>query len=321
VTPIDRTRPFLPEGLTPLAHTAIYGDLTARQRCRYNQLHAVYINEQILFFEKTLAASILTAALRDDPPAPLARSLSTFLADEARHSEMFRAFNRAAEPDRYGARDGYFVRIPPAAERVLRAAGGRPRMLPLFVWLMLLLEERAVHYAREIVRARATLAPAFVALHRRHLADEVHHVRWDQALLDHLWPRAPRLVRRANARLFRWLVGEFFNVPKRASLRVVDELARELPELGPRVPEMRRQMTALAGEVAYHRSLYARHIVPRSFARFDAAPELHAMRRVLAAYEPWPVPVKEPPCAPDLARRVSPPPGGWGGDGGGGGPE
>jgi hypothetical protein len=287
VTAIDRSRPFLPEPLTPLAHTASYRELTDAQRRRYNQLHAVYINEQILFFEKTLAASILTAALRDEPPAPLARSLRAFLADEARHGEMFRAFNRECEPDRYGERDFFFIRISTLATRVLWVAGGRPRMLPLFVWLMLLLEERAVHHAREIIRARATLAPAFVALHRRHLADEVHHVRWDGELLDRLWPAASPLVRRANGHLFRWLVGEFFNAPKRASLRVVDELVREHPELGSRKAAMRRQVAALAGDGAYHRSLYARHIVPRSFARFDGAPELHAMRHVLPGYEPW----------------------------------
>src|SRR5262249_53379540 len=141
---------------------------------------------------------------------------------------------------------------------------------------------------REIIRARATLAPEFVALHRRHLADEVHHVRWDGELLDRLWPATSPLVRRANARLFRWLVGEFFNAPKRTSLRVVDGLVAEPPELGPRRAAMRRQMAALAGDAAYHRSLYAPHIVPRSFARFDGAPELHAMRRVLAGYEPAP---------------------------------
>jgi hypothetical protein len=285
---VDTTRPFLPEGLTPLAHTPSYGALTAGQRRRYNQLHAVYINEQILFFEKTLAASVLTAALRDGPPAALAESLRGFLADEARHTAMFRAFNRAAEPARYGAGDFHFVRISPLVTRALRAAGGHPRALPLFVWLMLLLEERAVHHAREIVRARAGLAPEFVALHRRHLADEVHHVRWDGELLDRLWPSTSRLVRRLNARVFRWLVGEFFNAPKRASLRVVDALVAEHPELAPRRATMRRELRALAGAVGYHRSLYARDIVPRSFARFDAAPELHAMRGVLPGYDPWP---------------------------------
>src|SRR5262245_28918045 len=252
MTEIDRSRHFLPEPLTPLAHTAVYGELTDAQRRRYNQLHAVYINDQIPFFEQTLAASILTAALRDEPPAPLARSLRAFLADEARHGEMFRAFNRAFEPDRYGERDFFFIRISPLATRLLRLAGGYPRTLPLFVWLMLLLGERAVHHAREIIRARATLAPEFVALHRRHLTDEVHHVRWDGELLDRLWPAASPLMRRANGWLFRWLVGEFFNAPKRASLRVVDELVAEHPELGARRGAMRRQLAALAGDAAYH---------------------------------------------------------------------
>lgn len=47
---IASERPFLPEGLTPLAHTAAYAMLTAQQRLRYNQLHGLYVNEQILLF-------------------------------------------------------------------------------------------------------------------------------------------------------------------------------------------------------------------------------------------------------------------------------
>jgi para-aminobenzoate N-oxygenase AurF len=283
---IDRSRPFLPERLTPLAHTAAYRDLDADQRRRYNQLHAVYINEQILFFETVLAPPILGAALRDRPPAPLADSLVAFLADEAAHARMFRAFNRRCAPELYDRGHFHFVRIAPAAAAVIRAAARHPRALPLFLWLMLVMEERAVHHAREILRERTELAPAFVALHRKHLVDEVRHVQWDQALLDWLWTAASPRRRRINGLLFRWLLGEFFNVPKRAGLRVIARLVDEFPALASRLPELTRQTRALAGDPDYHRSLYSRRIVPRSFARFDAAPELHGLSHVLLGYEP-----------------------------------
>ncbi len=287
---IDGTKPFIPEPLTPLWHTPIHATLTERERLRYNQLHAVYANEQILFFEKTLAKNILTAILREALPDPLATSLRTFLDDEAAHTRMFRRLNRRSAPDLYTNGDFYFVRVSAPARGLLGAASRHPHTLPLFLWLMLLLEERAIHYARQILRARAMLEPHFVAVHQRHLQDEIHHIRWDQAMLDLVWRTAPPRRRKVNALLFRWMVGEFFNAPKRAGVRVVEELARQCPELGARLPEMRRQLRALARRPTFHRSLYSRTVVPRTFAGFDAWPELHGLRRVLPGYEPWPPP-------------------------------
>ena len=44
-------------------------------------------------------------------------------------------------------------------------------------------------------------------------------------------PQVPEeILRRLNAELFRWMVGEFFNTPKRGGLRVVSHLVREVPE-------------------------------------------------------------------------------------------
>ena len=74
------------------------------------------------------------------------------------------------------------------------------------------------------------------------------------------------------------MLGEFFSTPKRAQLRVVDELVREFPELRKRRPEMRRQVLALSADDEYRTSLYSREIVPRTFARFDATPELRALK-------------------------------------------
>jgi len=124
----------------------------------------------------------------------------------------------------------------------------------------------------------------FVEAHRRHLADEAKHVQWDEELLDALWRRAHPLLRGLNAKLFAWMLEEFFGAPKRAQLRVLDELVRELPELRGRLPEMRSQVLALSRDEAYRKTLYSREIVPRTFARFDDCPEFRALS--LCGYQP-----------------------------------
>src|SRR6266498_3181273 len=217
---IDGTRPFVPEALTPLSHAPVYHRLTPPQRLRYNQLHGLYVNEQILFFEEALAEQVLGALLRLELPAGLDRSLRRFREDERAHSVMFREVNRACAPDLYARGDFHFIKVPSGGWRALGAIGRRPTWFPMLIWLMLMLEERALHYGREI-RRDAAHDPRFAATHARHLRDEARHVHWDQEVLDWLWPLTARPLRRMNAMLFTWLVGEFFSVPRRGALAVV----------------------------------------------------------------------------------------------------
>ena len=283
---IESDRPFLPEAQTPLFHTSVYARLDPAQRLRYNQLHGLYANEQILFFEQALAEDVLGALVRQPLPDHLGESLRRFRDDEAAHSIMFREVNQACAPELYARGDFHFIRVPVGAWHALRAIGRRPIRFPLLVWLMLIQEERAIHHGREILRSAPTLEPRLVATHARHLRDEVHHVRWDQEILDWLWPRTSPALRRINAALFRWLVGEFFNVPRRGSVAVVRELARQCPELLTELPNMVGAIQGLAASADYHAWVYSRRIVPHTFRRFDRWPEFTGMRRVLRAYAP-----------------------------------
>ena len=155
-----------------------------------------------------------------------------------------------------------------------------PRLFPMFLWLMLLQEERSLFYSRRVIAQREELEPHFVKTHRTHLADEVGHVRWDEELIEALWQRANPFLRNVNARLFGWMLGEFFNAPKRAQLNVVHELAREFPVLSEVEPEMQRQLLALSEDGCYQMSLYSREIVPRTFARFDESAELQSLELI-----------------------------------------
>lgn len=281
---VDPGRFFIPAELTPLFHTACYPELTEPQRLRYNQLHALYFNEQIMFFETALGRPILSALLRETWPDRFAEGLRQFQAEELQHTEMFRRLNRRGAPHLYEIGDLHFVKIPAFWTAVMRWAVDHPVSLPLFLWLMLLQEERSLYYSRIYLRHQASIEPLFVETHRLHLVDEAKHVRWDEELLDELWLRAHPLLRTFNARLFAWMLEEFFGTPKRAQLRVVEELAREIPELRGRLPEMRRQLLALSRDESYRKTLYSREIVPRTFARFDESPELRALS--LCGYVP-----------------------------------
>ena len=249
-------------------------------------LHALYCHEQIAFFEVSLAANVLGALLREPETRGLADALRDFIAEEKRHTEMFRAVNRLAAPDLYAAGDAHFLRLPAAARAALDFVSRRPRIFPLLLWLMLLQEERALYFGGEFLRNAEALDPLFVETQRRHLADEAGHARCDAELLDRLWPRTHATLRALNARLLGWLVGEFFGPPKRASWRVFEQLAREFPDVRPLLPQLRREMLALRGDAAWLDTLYSRRTVPRTFARFDACPEFASLAGVLPGYAP-----------------------------------
>src|SRR5687767_7362121 len=84
--PIDRTLPFIPKQFTPLYYTPLYGDLNEPERLRYNQLQACYFNEQITFFETSLARNVLGAFLNKPISSKLKKGLLQFIAEEERHS-------------------------------------------------------------------------------------------------------------------------------------------------------------------------------------------------------------------------------------------
>lgn len=274
---VDNGKRFIPEEFTPLSYTQSYRELTKEQRLRYNQLQALYFNEQIIFFEQAIGRKVLEALLCDSWPRRVERGMREFLEEEREHTEMFRRLNQRCAPQFYAASDFYFIEPPRAWMTILNRAARHPRFFTMFLWLMLVQEERSLFYSKRFIAQRGRLEPHFAETHRVHLADEVGHVRWDEELIEALWRGTNPLLRKMNARLFAWMLGEFFNAPKRAQLRVVHQLALEFPDLRVREAEMQRQLLDLSHDAQYQASLYSREIVPRAYSWFDKWPEFRAL--------------------------------------------
>lgn len=283
---IDFSRWFMPEELTPFYFTPAYATLTEAQRLRYNQLNALYFNEQTMFFEKSLARNFLGYFLEQPLPEDLKAGLRQFLAEEEQHTAMFKKLNRQCAPEIYTRRDFYFIQVPTVAAKILDAISKRPHWFPFVLWFAQLQEERALFFGRTFMNAADGLEPHFVAAQRKHLADEIGHVRWDEKLLEWVWPETGAWLRNINVRLLAWMMKEYFTKPKRAALRVVAALANEFPQLQSRLPEYCRQLRALENDPVFCRSLYSRANVPMTFKRFDAWPEFKSLVRAMPGYIP-----------------------------------
>lgn len=283
---IDLSRPFMPAELTPLFFTPGYATLSDTQRLRYNQLNALYFNEQIMFFEISLARNVLGYFLSRSLPGALKEGLLQFLAEEQQHTEMFRQLNRRCAPAFYGKQDFYFIRVPPLAGAVLDTISKRPQWFPFLLWLMHLQEERAVFFGKTFLKYADSLEPHFIAVQRKHLADEIGHVRWDEALLDWVWPNVGAILRKFNVQLFSRMLKQYFTAPKYTAPRILSVLVKEFPELEPRYPQFCRQLRALGNDTFYRRSLYCADNASMTFKRFDAWPEFRSMIGVMPGYVP-----------------------------------
>jgi hypothetical protein len=272
--------------LTTFYFTPAYATLTEAQRLRYNQLNALYFNEQTMFFEKTLARNVLGYFLAQQLPGDLKAGLQQFLTEEEQHTAMFQRLNRQCAPEIYAQQDFYFIQVPPIAAKILDAISKRPQWFPFFLWLMHLQEERAMFFGRTFLKSADSLEPQFVAVQRKHLADEIGHVRWDEALLDWVWPKTSSPLRRLNVRIFAWMIKEYFTTPKRTAMRIMAALIKEFPSLQSQYPEFCRQLRALGNDPTYRYSLYCPENVPMTFKRFDAHPEFNSLIKIMPGYIP-----------------------------------
>ena len=281
--------PFYPAEHTVLYFTSVWQKLSPAQQLRYTQLYGLYVNEQTEFFEESLARTVLPALYQNPSRIgkKLAESLKEFEADERRHTDWFRQLNHQIDPDLFSLAPNtyHFIKIPRWQTKLTEILSRQPWLLPCWVWVMLIQEERSIFISQSCIDPRAGIEPHFVELHRKHLADEVHHVRWDIELIDVIWRKRSPAIRSANAGLFKWMMAEFFTAPKRAARAVVNQLVKEHAELSAIHGTFLKELDELRHDRAYHASLYDRKKLPRTFELFDRSPEFARLGDILLAYD------------------------------------
>jgi hypothetical protein len=289
-TPIDRSRWFFCETLTPLYYTRTYATLTTEQRRRYNQLTGMLSNELILrletgFLDAALGAVVQRGSRSDSDE--LIEAVWRFREDERRHADRWQRLNLLSEPGWYQAGHERFVRVPAALDAAARALARHPFACPVVFWIQLVQEERSIEISRRCLRmSRDVIEPRYAAVYREHLRDEVRHVQLDCHLIERFHASQSLAIRRVTAALFRWVVANMFLKPSRSAVHVVQALVAEYPELRPRLPAMIRELRALTSDAEYQEMMYSRRTTPITFALFDTFAEFHSMSQVLRAYTP-----------------------------------
>ncbi len=267
---------FMPPELTPLFYTAVFAELSEEARLTYNHLHGLYFHEQIIFFEQAIICPALAAVRKICPDPGLRSDIDEFIAEENRHSARFHQVLGQVALEMYAKSPRYFIRNSSMEIAGLNWAVTHPRLFPMFLWLILILEERAMHCSRVFLAHEQNVAAPFFQVQRQHLADEVDHVRWDEQVIESIWPSLPLWLRRLNVRMMDGMLREFIVAPKRAAVRVLDELASRHPDLQPLLPRLKTELRELGQTRAFQQSIFCPPVTPRSerlmanYAEFDS---------------------------------------------------
>jgi len=290
-SPIDRSRWFVCETLTPLYYTRIYHQLSPGHRRRYNQLAGMYANELIAFLEREFLDLVLNA-VRSAPVTEraglgLRETADEFRREERRHVALWRRLNRLSDPERYAGTDRCFLRVPAVLLRLARLAARHPGAVPVVFWLQLAQEERSIEISRRCALMEAeAIEPRYAAVYRAHGRDEIRHVRIDCHLIERFYAGRSAAVRWTTARLLERLLDGPFMVPGGSSRRVIAALIEECPELLPLLPVFRRELRDVARDPDYRRMMYSRDTTPITFELLDRFPEFARLQSLLQAYNP-----------------------------------
>ncbi len=292
---VDRSRPFVPEDYTQLYYTPLYASLHREHRLRYNQLFALRINEYIMMLEADLVERLLNP-LKTHPKvggdAALIQAIDDMIEEERRHYKYFADLNRACRPDLYPpGEDRRFSKVPAWTKAMFWTAGLLASRLAFSLWYLMAMEESSMALARDMKRRPETetlgrLDEAFVSVHLEHMKDEARHLHVDGILIDATIADSARLRRLVNARLFQAMLKGVVTPTRGGSgVKVIEQLVKEMPELGDRKEEMISAVLALKDNKAFQESLFNRRIMPMTFKVFDRTEELADLGEKMAGYE------------------------------------
>jgi len=268
---------WAPPELSPLSYLPSFRRLTPPQQVRYNQLFALGVAEQFIWFESAVLGRILGGVLRDLRGSSLVEEIERLLADENRHSEMFWRLLQAAAPDLYPERRFQFLKPGLLQGLFIRVTAAHPRLNPAWIWMAVFFEERTLDYSRHHAETTAELHPGFALAHRLHLQDEVRHVPMDLRLLTHLYDPEPSW-KKWWARVVVTKVLRTLASPRLISRRILERMGREFPNLErDRVRQLLSELRGLRWNRDFLEMGFGESAVPRFRELLARYPEMRGV--------------------------------------------
>ena len=279
---VDRDKLWAPPAMSPLTYLPSFNRLNETQQLRYNQIFAMAICEQFIWFETNFLIDAMESVVRYfNVSDEMVTAVNFLTSEEAKHTRMFWRLLQKAEPQRYTQRRFRIFQMTPGQRLLTRAMLTWPRHILVWIWIAIFFEERTTDYCRQYVQFDKqnpdSLDPSFLQIHRFHFRDEARHFQLDQHLLSWVYDRAPRWKCRLAGKMF-YRVMRGYTAPRNTALQTLWQLVREFPELKRDVlPALVRELPLLGQSREYHRMAFSRKAVKNSLALFAEYPELDCL--------------------------------------------
>ncbi len=276
----DIAKQWIPEDLTPLSGTEIYGDLTDEQKLRYNHYYALRLAEDFIWLETYAVIPPLEGLLKGDVPTPAFRTLlKSFIVDEENHKATVWQLLRRARHDLYPTNEFVFCKPPSSVVWMAATATRFPRLLASWALFAGTCEERTIPISRGYKEAGDSVDPLFANVFTLHALDEARHCKLDSQIAEWLIAPQRRLPKWVNGTVL-GLLSQAYLDPGWGSDTPIRYLVADFPVLDDREAEM-IEATERARSGHYLQHLLDRSLHPLTVRNVERYPMLdRAIRRV-----------------------------------------
>ncbi len=286
--PLDVSRDWMPEAFVSASYLPSFAQLPAEIRRRYNQLNALAVCEQFVWFEEDLISRVITNLLgSNELTGDLRLCLENFVREEERHSEMFKRVLLKAEPDYYSNHKYQYFTLTRFQSKFFENVVARPHLFLVWTWMAIYFEERTLHISQLYRRAeRASsqdqkIDETFSRVHFLHMIDEARHLQIDQYLLEAFFVHESAWKKRLAAHLTH-KVFEAYRAPKRIALRILETLKKEDPSVTNVCDQIASELPLLATSPEFKHAMFSNEALGRTRELLKSHPEMKAAYQSLA---------------------------------------
>jgi hypothetical protein len=272
---ISREHFWSPKTINPWFYLPSYSKLPSEVQLRYNQLHALCVNEIFCYFEQGFIKIILKNKLNEEFGKNgdlLAKAMGFFCDEEDRHTEMFWRLNESAAPEFYPSRKFQFIDTESFSAKARDfVVMNFTSMLLFWVWVAIFFEERTLMYSVEYAKKNhENLSPQFKFIHEQHMIEEARHVQMDEIFIELFFRDQSWFKQKIGALMFEKVLSDF-SVPKRSTKKIVQFLKKEFnsSEIHAQIDACVAELPLLATHQEYRRLFFGPASAPRTYRHMN----------------------------------------------------
>ncbi len=183
---VDRSKFWAPENLISISHLPLYKNMSDELKLLWNQLNAVGIAENFMFFEEFSLVPSMQKALKKTNDPELKLAIENFITEEIKHAFCFKKLILKSMPELYNESNFQFqfIKMSPVTKLCYQFLKKYPHFISAWTWLAIFFEERTLMFSKEYIHSHKNninlVDELFYQTHYYHMLDEVRHVKMDE---------------------------------------------------------------------------------------------------------------------------------------------